>query len=180
MFMEKLEKRHIIGICGPKGVGKSFVANQLNWVLGGRVLSFADPIKGALAAIGVDFSDKEATQEPFGKSPRQMAQTLGTEWGRRLVNQNIWVDLMINRINSTGEHVIIDDVRFDNEAFALMKIGARIVTLYGDSIYSGEDKHESESGVNLAFVDWLIPNDRTYKPIQACEMIMNGIANETV
>ena len=154
--MEKLEpeiknnQRLIIGLCGKKGVGKSFVAKRIQDRIGGQVCSFADPIRWALSAMGVDFSykNKEVVQTQFGKSARQLAQTFGTEWGRNMVKDSIWVDHMISRINDSSENIIIDDIRFDNEAAAIVALGGSVFKIIGQSIYDAPDGHESESGLS--------------------------------
>lgn len=158
--MEKLTyQRHIIGIAGPKGVGKSWVANRLcENVIGGSIYSFADPIRDALKAFGVCFDHKEKIQHPFGKTPRQMAQTFGTEWARGMVKDSLFIDLMEDRILSTGEHVIIDDVRFDNEAQAIKDLGGYVFRLNGVSCYEGGDRHASERGITDGLVDLDVHN----------------------
>jgi hypothetical protein len=52
-----------------------------------------------------------------GKSPRQLLQSLGTDWGRDMVSATIWIDAMQRLIaEQSSDVIIIDDCRFDNEA----------------------------------------------------------------
>lgn len=97
-------KLDIIGLAAPAGTGKSTVARSLRRHRGYEVLSFAGPIRDMIAAIGVPraaFSNTEDKKRPltflFGEettiSPRYLMQTLGTEWGRQLIDRSIWVKL---------------------------------------------------------------------------------------
>lgn len=45
-----------------------------------------------------------------------LLQLLGTEWGRKTIDENIWVDLVRNSTQECGaDFVVIDDARFENE-----------------------------------------------------------------
>ena len=166
-------RNQIIGLAGPKGVGKSHVASQLKNSLNATILSYADPIRDALSAIGVRFDvDKEAEQKPFGKSARFMAQTFGTEWGRETVSKSIWLDVMRMRIDETDGVVIIDDVRFDNEASQIDGLGGVVIKLHGDTCYEWVDHHSSEAGVCYDLVDRYVYNSRI-NPTLALETILS-------
>ena len=57
--------------------------------------------------------------DPIRTSPRHMMQTLGTDWGRNMVHQNLWVDVTrarLARYVRADADVVIDDCRFPNEA----------------------------------------------------------------
>ena len=48
-----------------------------------------------------------------------LLQLLGTEWGRNTIDENIWVDLVKNKVRaSDADFVVIDDARFENEFWA--------------------------------------------------------------
>ena len=167
-------KPKIIALAGPKGVGKSLVAGQLAKELDAKILSYADPIRAALSAIGVSFDDKDVIQQPFGVSARKMAQTFGTEWGRDMVSDTIWLDLMEKRIGETSGVVIIDDARFDNEAKQVGRLGGIVVELHGDTRYENVDTHSSEMGIRPSLVDHYVYNSR-HKKTLASEMILDLI-----
>lgn len=150
--MQKL----LIGIAGKAGSGKDTAANYLKLVYDFRSVAFADPIRaGMKAIIGLDdchfaHPTKEVVLPEFGKSPRQMMQTLGTEWGRNQVNQDLWLILAGIRKaehNSMGWDVVITDVRFENEATWIREQGGVIWhILRGDSVAAA---HASEAGIYL-------------------------------
>ena len=91
----------IIALTGPKQVGKTTVANAIaNYLdpfIHSQVVSFATPMRAMLLAMGIDESNlnnpslKETPIEGINKSARQLLQTLGTDWGRNMINDNIWL-----------------------------------------------------------------------------------------
>jgi len=90
----------LIGLTGPAGSGKDTVARLLCEQHGFVQIAFADPLRAMLkAGLGLtdehfnNREDKEAPLEWLGKSPRQLLQTLGTEWGRRQVHPHLWLEL---------------------------------------------------------------------------------------
>jgi hypothetical protein len=60
-----------------------------------------------------------------------MLETIGTEWGKNLVGENIWLDIVANQImRGDADTYIIDDLRTDAEAIYLRdKLGAIIIHL---------------------------------------------------
>ena len=118
----------LIGLAGYAGTGKDTVRSILQ-DLGYTGFAFADPIRGMLRELltssGIDdrFIDDRAFKETpiheLGVSYRQMAQTLGTEWGRNLA-PDFWLRIaqayMDEQIDLGGTHFTVSDVRFANEA----------------------------------------------------------------
>jgi hypothetical protein len=121
----------VIGIHGPIGAGKTTVAKILEDDLGYKRLRFAQGLKDMLYAIDLDKEcvDGDRKLEPLdvlgGKTARHAQQTLGTEWGRRMIHPDIWANILANRIKTEikkfplTSHFVIDDLRFPNEYAAL-------------------------------------------------------------
>lgn len=160
----------LIGIAGRAGSGKDTAGSHLVEHHGFSQYAFADPIRAMLAALGafpaVDLIDRDAKEKVIdwlGKSPRQMAQTLGTEWGRELVHPQLWV-LMAQRrweaAKAAGEDLVITDVRFENEVEWFKANGGRVVGLDRPGI-AAVSAHASEQYDCLASADWVICNDDT-------------------
>jgi hypothetical protein len=111
----------VIGLAGPARVGKDTVANHLERSENYKRYAFAGPLKAMLAAgfclteAHLEGDLKEKVLEPLGKSPRELMQTLGTEWARDTVHQDCWLIIAEKYCESHGK-TIITDVRFPNEA----------------------------------------------------------------
>lgn len=131
-------KGRLLGLAGKAGCGKSTVAQSLvDRGLAQRV-RFAGPLKDGLVAMGlsreqVDGGLKETPSDLLcGQTPRHAMQTLGTEWGRKLIGGDVWVRLAMHRVDellASGANVVIDDVRFNNEAQAILERDGQLITL---------------------------------------------------
>lgn len=127
----------IIGLKGKPGSGKStaaaFIINK-----GYAKTSFAEPLKRMLEAIGVErlaVVDQARKEEPCnilsGVTPRRAMQLLGTEWGR-VLHPDFWVNIWRNRVASIqalGYGVVVDDLRFPNEAAAVRALGGFVIEI---------------------------------------------------
>lgn len=157
----------IIGLTGKKGCGKSTVARIIAEKYDFGIKSFATPIKLMLSAMGLsneelyDPAKKEEVIPEFGKSPRELMQLLGTEFGRTLVSQNIWVTSLDKSLDDDRDYVI-DDVRFDNEAAMIRARGGLIVRVVR-GLDAVSDDHISESGVNPELINYEIQNVSCYE-----------------
>lgn len=155
----------IIGLCGAAGAGKNTVADILVEHHGFTAMSFADPLYRAVSEItGLSvqhLQDRRYKELPIswlGASPRELLQTLGTEWGRKTINDKIWINICLERIAIDGGDVVVTDVRFDNEAEALMLAGADIWQVTRPNV-APVAEHESENGISPDLVDAVINND---------------------
>lgn len=160
----------LIGLCGAAGCGKTTVAEGLRDRHGFKILSFADPLYEAVSAItGVpverlkDRAVKEVELAGVGKSPRFLLQTLGTDWGREMVDRDIWVKAAMTRVTG-DEDVVIADVRFDNEADAIRDRGGQVLYVVRPGwrcLRDEEASHASEQGVSVEKIDGYVTNDGT-------------------
>jgi len=125
-----------------------------------------------MMGAGVSHQDRrcwrdEAKEEPialFGnKRYRQLAQTLGTEWGRKLIDDDLWVNLALNDVRRQVP-LVIDDVRFPNEYWAIIMRGGEIwrVTREGAK---RPNNHASEGLLDHYDFDRLIENNGTLQEL---------------
>lgn len=177
----------LIGLAGPAGCGKTTICKALIKALGGdgaciRV-RFAGPLKSALRAIGlteaqVDGDQKEAPLELLcGRSARYAMMTMGTQWGRDIIGDNLWVNAAMKQVDEVmaqGVSVVMDDLRFDNEAEAILaRRGAYIIELKRDGA-SYSTKHASEAGISAVFLSDSLSNDgEAEEAVQAILKITN-------
>jgi len=152
----------IIGIAGGKRSGKTLLANMLAERYGLLHTSFAAPIREFTAnLLGGSLEQLEVEKEsPIawlnGITPREIMQTLGTEWGRMLIAPDLWVRVCMRKVAGAGR-AVISDVRFPNEARAIRDAGGHVIRLHrwGGST----DPHVSELPLDRALVDCEITND---------------------
>ncbi|MGZ8164099.1 MAG: deoxynucleotide monophosphate kinase family protein [Methylobacter sp.] len=159
----------IIGFTGRKQSGKTTAAQYLV-DKGFLKCSFAEPIKDmtwfflqgfGLSATYVNqllTTHKEVVIPELGVSARHVMQTLGTDWGRKLIHNDIWVMSMSKRLaEEPGDLIVFDDVRFENEAAMIRGMGGLIIHIdRGDQV---ADSHASEQGIEFKKRDVLINND---------------------
>lgn len=161
----------LIGIAGRARSGKDTVANFIVAAIGGYRYSFADPIRAMLAPLGVDMNDpywqarKEDVIPALGVSPRRMMQTLGTEWGRNLINPDLWLVMAHQRLLRNGPGMVISDVRFENEAAWIRKHGGRIIHVIRPEAKAVE-AHASEDGIEMQDTDARLFNSGTLEELQ--------------
>jgi hypothetical protein len=152
----------LIGIAGPKRSGKTTLAEGLCKVFSLEHHSFAGPIRAFVASIlGYTAEELEARkEEPVawldGKTPRQLMQTVGTEWGRAMVHDELWVRSLIARVPVWG--AVISDVRFANEAEAILAAGGIVIQLSRPGTGAG-DGHASETPLPEHLVSRTWAND---------------------
>ncbi len=144
----------IIGLLAPMGGGKTTLANAIVAEVNGVRMSFAQPIRDMLIALGVEPDALAARKtEPiswlYDQTPRQLMRSLGTEWGRELVGCDLWVRAVLRMAEAQTRPVVVDDVRFDNEARLLSDAGACLVYLNHPSVRFTYE-HQTEWGLR----DW--------------------------
>lgn len=162
----------LIGITGLAGAGKDTIADY--FVAKGYVrYSLADAIKHGLNAMfgwtmehWADREWKETVIPKYNRSPRQMAQTLGTDWGRKHVDEDLWLILARDYIAASAKPVVIPDVRFDNEARFIHQLGGELIRVVREGV-APVAVHASESGVATCFIDWQFNNRGTIEELHA-------------
>ena len=132
--MSDFKMTKLIGIAGPARAGKDTVAQYVCTNLLYRHYWFAKPLKEAARHMfGLSnrqlYGDlKEVKDKRWKKSPRKILQTLGTEVARDMFHKNIWILRAEQEfINCDRRGMVISDVRYENEAKWIRKMGGVIV-----------------------------------------------------
>ena len=152
----------VIGILGVAGSGKTLVSKHLSEQHGYTRMRFADPIKRMLKALGLTDEqldgDAKMTGLPQfgGATPRAMMQSLGTEWGRRQVYGDIWINVLRAEAMRCTTPLVVDDVRFPNEATLIKDMGGVLWRVYRPGLNTMD--HASERAQRAILEDVLINN----------------------
>lgn len=129
----------VIGLFGASGAGKSTVARELVRH-GYKLVPMSCVLKDMLRALGFTDQDLEGDQayrltpqkRLGGMSPREVAQTLGTQWARNIVHPDLLVNAVCNRLQqelAAGHRVVVDGMRFPNEWQMAHRLGGQVWTV---------------------------------------------------
>jgi hypothetical protein len=153
----------LIGMAGQAGAGKNSAAGMVRDAV---VIQLADPLYEMVAAMtGLSVEqlrDREIKERPIewlGRSPRELLQSLGTEWGREQIAADVWIRIAERRIAALLEEwprVVVADVRFNNEAEMIRRLGGEVWQVVRPGL--PQHFHVSEAGVSPALVDRTIDN----------------------
>lgn len=141
--------RPLIAFAGPMYSGKTTAAKVLERE-GFQRIRFAGPLKAMCLAFGlsrdqVDGGLKEVPADMIcGKTPRFFMQRLGTEFGRELIGDDLWLRAFRHRVDTLPRDVpvVVDDARFPNEFAIIREMGGIVVYIDRDGCKTGE--HASE------------------------------------
>lgn len=142
----------IIGFMGKAGAGKTTAAQAIErFVINSVIKSFSTPLKNAVKGLFL-FSDEQvfgsyehkvAIDPRWGVSPREVLQKVGTECLRDMICKGFHVKRMEEEIESlTEETIIIDDVRFLDEAQMILDRGGILISIRRPPEIEGD--HASE------------------------------------
>lgn len=160
----------LIGLHGLARTGKDTAATYLAAHYALLSYAFAEPLKLAIAqmfnltAEHIEGALKEQPLPGIGKSPRQLMQLLGTDWGRDLVHRELWLLLAEQNLQHMAElhqdmqGAVLRDVRFENEAAWVRSKGGVIVHIQRPGAATVA-AHTSEAGIAVHDNDFVVHND---------------------
>lgn len=159
----------LVGITGKARSGKDTFAKELIRH-GYRRAAFADALKQVTALIAneepslyFDEVTKEEYSYALGMTRRKALQLLGTEGIRNTLGADVWVRRLLREWQADGmPATVITDVRFDNEAEAVIRAGGHIVRIVRpgqEGLQGVSGQHASEAGVSDHLIDVEIVND---------------------
>jgi len=194
-------KKNIIMISGQQGSGKSSLSraicqhiNETRADLFAKSIRFADPLYEMHEAIrkvammyGIPFEDKEG----------KLLQLLGTEWGRTVKGDNVWVDALreMIKVHRMREELavdfdetiyVIDDCRFKNEfygfkneAFTIRLVAPEEIRKTRTHAWRENTQHQSEIDLNdIHTSEWdLVIDTHENTKIQTFNLALNGYFN---
>lgn len=138
----------------------SFDMRHKNW----EIKKYADKLKQIAEILTgiprVSFENQDFKKSLLGEqwgsiSVREFLQKLGTEGLRNNLHENVWVNALFSEFEHATSKWIITDVRFQNEADAIKKLGGIVVR-----IDRGMDTgtHASETSLDDYSFDYTIKN----------------------
>lgn len=168
----------IIALSGAAGCGKDTVANRLMETGAWGKYAFASPLKNGVSAMfNISMDDienpviKNSPNYKFGRSIRYILQTIGTEFGRNLIADDVWLQLAKENIEHQLKYVdniVITDCRFENEADMIHAMGGEVIRIVRDNnphtaniASNAIGNHASESGFPIDKCDHIIYNNRS-------------------
>lgn len=179
----------VIGLIGNAGSGKSTLANRLSTEISsrepyfmGRIrrVSFSTPVKNIVAyAFGLspqvldEYKNKPLPVWPY-VTTRELFQQVGTDMFRDKY-PDIWVNFLLKSLHEGVEWpnnfiVIVDDVRFENEAEAIKKIGGLLIKIETRLPEFPVYKHSSETELNKIIPDVVIHRKDTHYNVSIGEL----------
>lgn len=174
----------LIGINGYARTGKDTVANILVLQAGFTRVAFADKLRESLYVLnptiewnysyGLAYGAKSVStvkaavdkfgwdgvkKTGWGKAVRVLLQRMGTEVGRNILGENIWVDAATRFFDDNGKYVFTD-CRFENEAKLVTELGGQVWRVDRPGVEPAND-HISEIGLDNWNFDVRLDNDGT-------------------
>lgn len=149
----------IIAATGKKTHGKTYFCNALEHEIDKHC-------QGAVTVCRVNFKD-ELVDIAEGldwngvkdKRGRRFLQLLATDCVRECIDQNYWIRKWFGRFESEiscnraiGKIILVDDVRFNNEAYIIKAFGGQIVEIVTPD-KPVLDSHASEQGIDRNLID---------------------------
>lgn len=199
-----MSKKLLIGLSGKMFSGKDFVFSLFKELLGEGLKNYklADTLKDmACVFIGCsrnDLEDVNYKNKPLDKTywkfdnkgnvlrkttPRDIMIIIGTNFGRDMINDNIWISTTLNKINKSSNS-IITDVRFKNEADSIKEAGGIIVRvnrpehLRFEGKVKPEKEHYSETDLDKYDFDYVLNNSSTKEFLK--KQIIKILVNERI
>lgn len=175
----------IIGILGKKQSGKDTVADIIIELLPQyKKKAFADNIKkicSIITSIPIEnwynqdlkefvlpnfWLDKKGQLYTY----RTLMQTVGTEAIRDVVNDDVWIDGVLDeyrmhRSDGKEDDIIISDVRHEKEYVKIVELGGIIIKVIRQNVVS-IDTHSSETQIDSLVGDYTIYNHSTIEKLR--------------
>lgn len=172
----------MIGVSGYARAGKDTVGAYLTGDHGFTRLAFADTLKRFVLAVNpIIMWDREAERyvrlydalednafewEKLKAIPevRQLLQRVGTEGGRDILGENVWVDGTLSGVDVHADNWVVTDVRFPNEAAAIKGRGGFVWRVERPGT-EAVNAHSSETALDEYPFDAVIRNDGTLEDL---------------
>ncbi|QIG68071.1 deoxynucleotide monophosphate kinase protein [Rhizobium phage RHph_Y68] len=135
----------LVGLIGYKNSGKTSIAKKYGQMFDPHLnmIGFSNPLYKMLGVLGIteeEIQDKPRRELPDprfgGRSIQYALNSLGTDWGRKMIYENIWVDRALDAMIPSLTN-IADNVRFPNEFDAVRKRNGFLIAIVNPKV--GDD-----------------------------------------
>lgn len=183
----------LIGLSGKIGSGKNTVADIIckldssftQVAFATKLRQIVNVITGIPVEKTKSQEDKNVFLPEWNMTIGNMLQILGTECMRNNLHHNTWVLALFSEYDKT-KNWIITDVRFPNEAQAILNHGGKLIKIYGDpaNIRKNSNRnlnHASETSLDtFDRWDYIVKNENAILNLRIqTESILNDIRTTT-
>lgn len=170
---------NLIGLSGYAQSGKDSVA-KVAAEFGYKRLAFADTLREAVYRLdplvtvyGDDLTSVREVVDEKGwewakahtDQVRGYLQRMGTEVGRDLIGENVWVDATFKDVDLRGKYVVTD-MRFPNEYDAVLNRDGTVARITRRGV-GPANSHPSETSLDTHTFDVHFTNDGTLEEFEA-------------
>lgn len=138
MFSGRLVMRHLIGITGHMGSGKSAAAEYITQ-------------KYSFVLMRISGKMREISQELELEITRDLLQGIGEFF--REFDEDVWIRYLGKQIQASSESIVVDDIRRLNEVEYLKSLGFRIIRIESSS-ETRKMRIESRMNKKISDQDW--------------------------
>lgn len=103
---------------------------------------------------------------------RRLLQQLGTDVGRKMIGENVWVNVMARKIDDhrgAGHPVVVTGLRFPNEVRMIEELDGQAVWIERPGVHApstGTAAHASENSVSARDFHWTLRNDGSLEALE--------------
>jgi hypothetical protein len=166
----------LVGLIGYKNSGKTSITRKYKQLFDASVnmIGFSNPLYQMLGVLGVteeEIQEKHKREFPHpklgGKSIQFALNSLGTEWGRKMIYENIWVDRSLDAV-VPGVTNVADNVRFPNEFKTVRNRGGVLIAIVNPTVRDDGTAPEAHIAELQAQADFTIHNDPSLIDLTSC------------
>lgn len=163
-----------------------------SWFIDSYVSTPVQPVPVPLQEV-VNIIGFETAKEKIG-DVRILLQKMGTEVGREMFGEDVWVNRFLDKLFEDGQmtfdtsegypkpvprgKIVVKDVRFDNEAREIRELGGVVVNVKRKEYSDDGDTHASELGVNPKLIDAVLINGRLDNLPKHVDSLFNYVKNK--
>lgn len=119
---------------------------------------YTGPVYRTLVSVIDQYGWEGYKNSAFSIDVRRLIQLMGTEVGRGIAGENVWVDATFRDLPK-DKSIVITDVRFPNEAQAIKDRGGYIAHIVRPGVENRAGMHPSETSMSDWDFDFTITNN---------------------